>query len=1513
MIQLQVGCSYRAIRRRFSLGLIFLLICSIALADDSQPGKKSAPNPDSDRYQGTKAGDERSDNSIGLKLCWCPQGTFRMGNDATKRGSDEHPVDVILTQGFWIGKFEVTQQQWQKTLGTSPWRNRDGVKEGADIPATWVSWDDANLFCEALTKRDQAAGKLPKDWEYRLPSEAQWEYASRAGSKTRYHFGDKDSGIETYAWCSPETKNSGAAFAHPVGQKKPNAWGLYDVQGNALEWCRDWYASSLPGGSDPQVTDDSSKRLVARGGDWRHDSNVASLTHREQLARSERNSALGLRVAVVRIDSREKSEPQPEVGVAIVPFENSGTSVENNRLGQALGEMLADDLAQIQSLRVLERSSVDALVQERTLAETGASEQSGTAARSKRVADYLLTGKFRADAGKLTMSVRMTRIGLDDQPKEWSVAGRYDDLISLERDLSLKVIAGLGADPRRRRQPPPITDHAAPTLAILPFVNHSRNAELDDVGKSLADIVQANLSAISRIPLIDRDTLNSVLAEQQLSASGLVDPNTAIQLGKLVQAERFLVGSFLELKDSVSIQTRLIDSGTGNLVSSQRVVGARTDLGNLIDDLVLKVVADLAVRPADKALEILQKRTPARTLEGAVYLATMQRLYRVGKFAEAAETCQRAILIEPANFSFYRERIYYLRSAQKFDDLFRTVEAALARPEFSSASEYDRKEIVRGDVYPLFTLGRFAEVIQSCERFKKAFPAAGDRDFANGWIRGSLASMNRANEIEAFWKKCVDEESDGQNDWQNKALQRLFEFYRNDAHFGFRNEIYSKNSKYDPETSKALIRKALEIYERILKSAAGKQDDAAKEWGKLFVPEITSLTFVDKTGNFVPYLSPDQQVDYLKRSIDTFGWDPVIANLGRFRMAMILEQSGKSEQALKAYQECARDQQGVIYSNMPASSDLSYEDPTTWIDRKIEAYYRVAKILKDSLRRPEDAKAAYRTMVREVGLAHFAGADAIVDMHQLGITPEFPEKCVLIWGGDTSGVLSWQKLLEPHGFKVHTLRELRVNPPQLTPYSFVVLNRAGYIPYSPREILALRSFVASGGSLLVVVSPAWEAAPPGIHNPLLSFFGMECETEQVLEAASTKIKPHPITEGIAETTARNAIHIRAPADASLIESHDKVVLAAVPYRFGRVVVASFGQWYLPDTSILPENWQNLAPGGRKENIHLSPIEFGTRLQTPLLMNVVRWLTESRPRDTQYEPWRQSWREAQMTAWKAQAHVEPASQRLIPWAEMKPILERVVSEAFDDTSREESLWLAGEAFQQMGFYHYGPTGAEPRPHLSWTAYGYDPLKDTPLLPEPEYYQRLIQQFPESPLRPYAQWRLAECARRSKYVKLSLQIYSHVIPPTKLIARYEQVEAPEGSYARAWNNLRMGAIYLTTQNYAKAIPCFRDVIESMPNGPEKAIAMQNIAICQEQLNEFSEARRSYQAVLEMPQLHYRNTADWFMLWCPLTVQVIPIHYTGKKLPDQPDFQIRAFAATGTSWDLAREGLKRLQAKK
>jgi formylglycine-generating enzyme required for sulfatase activity len=200
-------------------------------------------------------------------MVFIPPSTFTMGtptNEANRHADEGPQTTVTISHGFWMGKYEVTQREYLAVVDSNP----SGFPGDLDRPVESVSWLDATNYCALLTRQELAVGHIPPGSHYRLPTEAEWECAARAGTTTRFSYGNDPNftGLTNHAWY---WFNSGFG-THPVGQKLPNPWGLYDMEGNVLEWTLDWYGP-YPGGSvtDPQGPASNVQGVkVIRGGAW---------------------------------------------------------------------------------------------------------------------------------------------------------------------------------------------------------------------------------------------------------------------------------------------------------------------------------------------------------------------------------------------------------------------------------------------------------------------------------------------------------------------------------------------------------------------------------------------------------------------------------------------------------------------------------------------------------------------------------------------------------------------------------------------------------------------------------------------------------------------------------------------------------------------------------------------------------------------------------------------------------------------------------------------------------------------------------------------------------------------------------------------------------------------------------------------------------------------------------------------------------------------------------------------
>jgi len=235
-------------------------------------------------------------NSIGMKLVLIPKGTFTMGSPRgeAERQDDEAQHKVTISSDFHLGVTEVTQGQYEKVMGTNPshFQGQEiGNADSSKYPVEQVSWEDAVAFCKRLSElpEEKKAGRV-----YRLPTEAEWEYACRAGSETAYSFGDSAQQLGDYAWFGDNARGQ----THPVGQKKPNAWGLYDMHGNVWEWCQDWYGEYPEGVvTDPRGPQTGSFRM-SRGGSWGYVAAICRAAYRLAVVPASRTDFHGFRLAL---------------------------------------------------------------------------------------------------------------------------------------------------------------------------------------------------------------------------------------------------------------------------------------------------------------------------------------------------------------------------------------------------------------------------------------------------------------------------------------------------------------------------------------------------------------------------------------------------------------------------------------------------------------------------------------------------------------------------------------------------------------------------------------------------------------------------------------------------------------------------------------------------------------------------------------------------------------------------------------------------------------------------------------------------------------------------------------------------------------------------------------------------------------------------------------------------------------------------------------------------------------
>ncbi len=257
-------------------------------------------------------------NTIGMEFVWVPAGEYQRGSSSgDKDGAADLGMSFVrtppahnveLTKGFWLAATPVTQAQWEEVMKTTvqelvekenhcpSFRNRGAVGIGEDHPVYSVSWEDAGEFCNALSELEGI--------EYRLPTEAEWEYAARAGASEDFYFGSDVRDLGDYGW----HKGNSEAEVHPVAAKTPNSWGLYDMSGNVWEWCADWFGEYPSGKVTDPKGPDSGEYRVLRGGSWNSYAEACRSVIRHRREPDGRLQTYGFRPAFSLVPEKEKDE-----------------------------------------------------------------------------------------------------------------------------------------------------------------------------------------------------------------------------------------------------------------------------------------------------------------------------------------------------------------------------------------------------------------------------------------------------------------------------------------------------------------------------------------------------------------------------------------------------------------------------------------------------------------------------------------------------------------------------------------------------------------------------------------------------------------------------------------------------------------------------------------------------------------------------------------------------------------------------------------------------------------------------------------------------------------------------------------------------------------------------------------------------------------------------------------------------------------------------------------------------
>jgi len=1150
-----------------------------------------------------------------------------------------------------------------------------------------------------------------------------------------------------------------------------------------------------------------------------------------------------------------------ETTIAVLGFSDRGPSVKLAPLRLAITDMLISDLCGYQGLLAVERMRVDQVLDEYELDESALVDRT-TAQRVGQAltANYLLSGEFSATPEKLTVTASLYRTGTEEPIAEWQLSAEPAELFKLEEELSRNVLAALEMQNAQRRPPPKPTPGHQPRVAVLALKSHSPSLRLQPMEGGFADILQGSLGALKYIRLVERKELYRVLEEQKLTISQLTDPENALKIGRLLGAERLVYGSFLELENQLRLDVRIVETKTAVILQSQSISGPTEEFDSLLEELAMRLADDLIIVLAENTRRLVESASPARGIEAAIHWANAEHSFLQGRWVESAQHSERALLLEPDNVHAGKGRTRGWFFGQDFSKTIRAASQTLGK-QFTPEQMWTRIHLFDWLIRSHWRLGQLEHVIRVARQQLAEYPD-------HGWVRNTRALLaiamirtNRTTEAaemleEALRAPNIKDDPDVYVD----ALKHLYRFHddflawRLNTSQVQRRLLRSDFRKVFHEETKRHAQRSLEMYELIVKEGKGQRRLAWREWAEAGAWAPPRGMFLGADGKtHEQFVSTEKQAELLKESLKSFGWVPQGAIHGHFNLARIQTWNENWEEAQKAYKYVATHAYHEPRQPFPAWEDSYFVSPNNWLERRIEALYWVAHVQHRHQDRTEEATRGFKKLIYDYGVAHWLAPNVIRTLTELDEEIELPEKAVLIWGGGTDHLKAWSKLLRRMDYKVHCVGQYRVSAALLAQYDLVILGRTGMLSYSPTDLLALRSYVATGGSLLCNVSPGWEHAVPSVHNPLLAFFGAHADSELVVEQPTTSIVPHEITEGTEEVIVKTFVHIEAPDEASLMAVGDKTVLAAIPYRHGRVIVTSIGQWLLPDPRFKSKGiWSRYGHWTAENNRGHLPLS--SHVHVPMLKKALAWLAERDEDKDALAANRQAFRAALMTALKAQYYIGSP-------ADLRDTMQQLVANMDGDDWKEEALWVAGEISLDE---YYSPVQIDGKSGPIHPSYGVA-RGSKRYAPDERAYEQLIQQFPESPLRPYAEWRLADCRRCNAIMKTfgtshpqnrreGAADFDH----ESLAIEYAAVEAPTGSWPWAWSRLRIGAMYFYADDFKSALAEYLAVAEQLENGGERVMAMLGCASCYKMLGQRSEARQYLQAVTVAPEIVWTDNS-------------------------------------------------------
>ncbi len=809
---------------------------------------------------------------------------------------------------------------------------------------------------------------------------------------------------------------------------------------------------------------------------------------------------------------------QPETGaptVAVLYFQDLGPSPEAKPLRKALAQMLITDLSRIEGLKVLQRERIERFVAETAIGESGlATAQTAVLAGRALEADYVVQGTFSATSEQVTVEVRVSSREATAAELSRTFSRPMEEFLRLEQEIVKAIVEAVGVEPVLRVAPSPQEGVVSPAVAVMDFENLSTSGELDPLQAPLSDMFCATLSQIPEVTLVKRARIKEVIEELGLAATGLVDPQTAAKLGRLLGAQRILVSSFVEMGGILRFDSHLIDTESGQLVAALVVSGSKDEYAGWVEELARQVAAALRV-PMPSAEQGAKVEAPTESWEAYRYLERAIYYRSVERPQKALEEVLRCLYLEPYCEKALRWALLITDDLDRVDLTVELAERIIGRYSLDP----DKRRLV-GTAYAMMywnyaNTGQYERALEVIERALHA-------DISETMKMSLL--LRKARHLR----------------WPGKASPGvILRIYR---------QVLASPAADAPErfwAGEAAARLLMqqnrmdEAISVILEAAATPGEPDRGGWGS-FQKEILDKLLaysLEKDDLMTARKLVEASIRKFPRTAGATGW----VHLSRARLC---EAEGKLDEAIQSYQQLA---------------ELRYWDSffdAMW--QLGDLYVRKGDV--------QQALQAYQRIMRSAGASRYQNerqlaAQAAERLKELGMpVPALPPG-----GYQPSSILTQEfghatLILADHGYLLASLSALPVDNPSeaLCPYQTVVMEwPKGGQPWWITQ--AWLNFVQRGGGLFLSM-PMYVRASAA--RPLRASLGVGPVDgpRPGGRVHLTAIGNHPAAQALEglRVGLRAQIPLECEKRIVLATWNDHPALASVEYGLGRALVAGFG-------------------------------------------------------------------------------------------------------------------------------------------------------------------------------------------------------------------------------------------------------------------------------------------------------------------------------------------------------------------